>query len=47
MFMQLISAVFVHVARTGNNMLWKMLCFTLQSIGRTNHKFPVYATECS
>ena len=29
-------------------MLWKMKCFTLQSMGRTNHKFPVYATtECS
>ena len=26
-------------------MLWKMWCFTLQSMGRTNHKFPVYATR--
>ena len=26
-------------------MLWKMWCFTLQSMGRTNHKFPVYATQ--
>ena len=25
-------------------MLWKMWCFILQSMGRTNHKFPVYAT---
>ena len=23
-------------------MLWKMQCFTLQSMGLTNHKFPVY-----
>ena len=30
-------------------MLWKMQCFALQSMGHTNHKFPVYATwnECS
>ena len=26
-------------------MLWKMLCYTLQSIGHTNHKFPVCATR--
>ena len=26
-------------------MLWKMQCFTLQSMDRTNHKFPVYATR--
>ena len=26
-------------------MLWKMQCFTLQSVGRTNHKFPVHATR--
>ena len=25
-------------------MPWKMWCFTLKSMGRTNHKFPVYAT---
>ena len=24
-------------------MPWKMQCFTLQSMGHTNHKFPVYA----
>ena len=30
-------------------MLWKMWCFTLQSMGRTNHIFPVYIynMECS
>ena len=26
-------------------MLWKMRCFALQSMGRTNHKFPVYVTR--
>ena len=26
-------------------MLWKMLCFKLQSMARTNHKFPIYATQ--
>ena len=25
-------------------MLWKMQCFTFESMGRTNHTFPVYAT---
>ena len=25
-------------------MLWKIWCFALQSMGHTNHKFPVYAT---
>ena len=26
-------------------MLWKMLCFTLQSMGRTNYKLPIYAAR--
>ena len=26
-------------------MHWKMLRYTLQSMGRTKHKFPVYATQ--
>ena len=26
-------------------MLWKVLCLTLQSMGRTNHTFPAYATQ--
>ena len=26
-------------------MLWKMWCFALQFMGRTSHKFPVYATR--
>ena len=26
-------------------MLWKMQYFTLRSMGRTNHKFPMYATR--
>ena len=26
-------------------MLWKMCCFTLQSMGSTNHEFPVYETQ--
>ena len=26
-------------------MLWKMWCYTLQSMGHTNHKFPIYATQ--
>ena len=43
---QLISAAFEHcVACMGKVMLWKMLCFTWQSMGRTNHKFPIYATQ--
>ena len=25
-------------------MVWKMWCLTLQSMGRTNHKFPLYPT---
>ena len=25
-------------------MLWRMRCFALQSMGRANHTFPVYAT---
>ena len=25
-------------------MVWKVQCFALQSMGPTNHKFPVYAT---
>ena len=24
---------------------WKMWCFTLQSMGRTNHKFPIHVTQ--
>ena len=28
-------------------MPWKMQCVTLQSMGRTNHKFPIYATQKS
>ena len=27
----------------GKFMLWKMWCFAQQSMGHTNHKFPVYA----
>ena len=26
-------------------MLWIMQCFALQFMGRTNHKFPVHATQ--
>ena len=26
-------------------MVWKMWCFTLQSMGRTNHELPVQATQ--
>ena len=26
-------------------MLWGMWCFTLLSMGRTNHKFPIDATQ--
>ena len=26
-------------------MLWKMWCLTLQSMGRTNHIFPIYTTR--
>ena len=26
-------------------MRWIMLCFALQSMGRTNHKLPIYATR--
>ena len=33
------------VACTGNLCFVKMWCFTLQSMGRINHKFPVYATR--
>ena len=29
----------------GKFMLWKMWCYTLWSMGRTNHKFPVYSTQ--
>ena len=29
----------------GKLMLWKMWCFALQCMGRTNHKFPVYTTH--
>ena len=29
----------------GKFILWKMRPFALQSMGRTNHKFPVYATH--
>ena len=29
----------------GKLMLWKMWCFALQSMSRTNHKFPIYATH--
>ena len=35
------------VLRVQEFMLWKMWCFALQSIGSTNHKFPVRNTECS
>ena len=28
-----------------NEMLWKMQCFALQSMGRTNHKFSIHATR--
>ena len=44
---QLISAAFgtFHV---GKFMLWKMWCFALQSMGRTNHKFPIiHNMQCS
>ena len=33
------------VACTGNLCFVKMWCFTLHSMGRINHKFPVYATR--
>ena len=26
-------------------MLWKIQCFALQSMGRTNHKFPIHETR--
>ena len=42
------SHIFCTRCMYGKFMLWKMLCFTLQSMGSTNHKFPVHANmECS
>ena len=40
---QFISGAF-RVACTGNLCFGKCVCFTLQSMGRTDHKFPVCAT---
>ena len=42
---QLISSAFEHSVLSvlvRKFMLWIMWCYTLQSMGRTNHEFPVY-----